>query len=111
MQGAQVKALATTGARRDPALPLLPPIGETIPGYEITQWWGLVLRAGTPPAVVERVHAELIATLRESKVREMIGAQGAEAMPMQSTEFAKFVDSERDRYRDLVKRANLPMED
>ena len=111
MQGAQVKALATTGARRDPALPLLPPIGETIPGYEITQWWGLVLRTGTPQAIVDRVHAELVATLREPRSMEMIAAQGAVAAPMSAAEFVVFIDRERQRYRDLVKRANVPMED
>ncbi|MFN0164751.1 MAG: tripartite tricarboxylate transporter substrate binding protein [Burkholderiales bacterium] len=111
MQGAQVKALATTGAQRDPALPQLPPVGETVAGYEITQWWGLVLRSGTPQPVVERVHAELIATLREPRVIEMIGAQGAVAMPMSTAEFAAFIERERERYGDLVRRANVPVED
>ncbi len=111
MQGAQVKALATTGARRDPALPQLPPVGETVAGYEITQWWGLVLRSGTPQAIVERIHTALIATLREPAVTEMIAAQGAVAMPLSMAEFAAFIDRERERYGDLVKRANVPVED
>ncbi len=111
MQGGQVKALATTGARRDPSLPQLPPLGETVPGYEITQWWGVVLRTGTPQAIVERVHAELTATLNEPRIRDMIGGQGAVSTPMERAEFAAFIDAERNRYGDLVKRAKVPVED
>ncbi|MBL8378650.1 MAG: tripartite tricarboxylate transporter substrate binding protein [Burkholderiales bacterium] len=111
MQGAQVKALATTGAQRDPALPQLPPLGETVAGYEITQWWGLVLRAGTPGAIAERVHAALIATINEATVRDQIAAQGAVPVPMAMAEFTSFIDRERVRYGDLVKRANVPVED
>ena len=66
---------------------------------------------GTPQAIVDRVHAELVATLKEPRVMEMIAAQGAVAAPMSAAEFAVFIDRERERYRDLVKRANVPMED
>ncbi len=111
MQGDQVKALATTGAARDPLLPQLPPIGETVPGYEITQWWGVVLRAGTPQPIVDRVHAELSATLREPKAGAMIVAQGATAQPQRMDEFAAFIERERARYGELVKRAKVPVED
>ena len=111
MQGDQVKALATTGATRDPLLPQLPPIGDVVAGYEITQWWGLVLRVGTPPVILDRVHAELTATLGEARIRELISAQGATALPMARAEFAAFIERERSRYGELVKRAKVPLED
>lgn len=44
----RLRVLATTGAKRDPLLPELPPVAETIPGYEIVQWWGIAVPAGTP---------------------------------------------------------------
>ena len=66
---------------------------------------------GTPQANVDRGHAELVSTLKEPRVMEMIAAQGAVAAPMSAAEFVVFIDRERERYRDLVKRANVPMED
>ena len=111
LQGDKVRALATTGAERDPQFAQLPPVADALPGYEITQWWGLVVKAGTPAAIVERVHAELTATLAEPKIRDLIAAQGALARPMKRDQFAAFIVRERDRYADLVKRAKVPMED
>lgn len=111
IQGDKVKLLATTGARRDPLLPQLPPISDVVPGYDITQWWGIVLRTGTPKPIVERVHAELVLALNAPKVKEMITAQGAVAQPMGMDEFATFIARERERYADLVKRARIPLED
>lgn len=94
-----------------PALPQPPPVGETVAGYEITQWWGLALRMGAPQAIVDRVRAELVSILKEARVMEMIAVQGAVAAPVSTAEFMVFIDKERERYRDLVKRANVPMED
>ena len=111
IQGDKVRLLATTGARRDPLLPQLPPISDVVPGYDITQWWGIVLRTGTPKPIVERVHAELVLALNAPKVKEMITAQGAVAQPMGMDEFATFIARERERYADLVKRARIPLED
>jgi hypothetical protein len=54
MNGGRVRALATTGAERNPGLPDLPTIAETVPGYEITQTWGIVVAAGTPSEIVEQ---------------------------------------------------------
>ncbi len=60
MTGGRVRALATTGAERNPGLPDLPTIAETVPGYEITQTWGIVVPAGTPPEVASRLNAEIV---------------------------------------------------
>ena len=60
MTGGRVRALATTGAERNPSLPDLPTIAETVPGYEITQTWGIVAPAGTPPDDREPADAEIV---------------------------------------------------
>ena len=111
VQNDKVKLLATTGERRDPLLPQLPPISDVVSGYDITQWWGIVLRSGTPAAIVERVHRELVLALNVPKVKEMITSQGAVAQPMAMEEFATFIAKERERYADLVKRARIAVED
>jgi tripartite-type tricarboxylate transporter receptor subunit TctC len=111
VQNDKVKLLATTGARRDPLMPQLAPISDVVPGYDITQWWGIVLRTGTPRAIAERVHAELVAALSDEKVRDMIAQQGAVSQPMRMPEFAAFIAKERARYGELVKVAKIPLED
>ncbi len=59
----RIKVLATTGAQRDPLLPELPTMAETVPGYEIVQWWGITVAKGTPAAIVQRLHKELVTAL------------------------------------------------
>ena len=60
MSGGRVRAIATTGTERNPSLPDLPTIAETVPGYEITQTWGIVVPAGTPPEVASRLNDEIV---------------------------------------------------
>ena len=60
----RIKVLATTGAKRDPLLPDLPVLGDTLPGYEITQWWGVVAPAKTPAAILNQLHSEIIKALQ-----------------------------------------------
>ena len=59
-KGGRIKVLATTGAKRDPLIPELPTVADTVPGYDITQWWGVVVPARTPPPIAARLHAELV---------------------------------------------------
>lgn len=56
----RTKVLATTGPQRDPLLPELPVVADTIPGYEIVQWWGLAVPAATPQGIARRLHAEIM---------------------------------------------------
>lgn len=111
LQGGRIQLLATTGAAADPLLPQLPTIAETVPGYELTQWWGIVLRSGTPAPIVERVSKAVNAALNEPRTRELFLQQGVAARPMQPQAFAEFVERERQRYGDLIKRVGIPMED
>src|SRR5436190_17545392 len=60
----RVRALAVSGPRRVEALPGVPPVADTVPGYEAMQWYGLVAPAGTPPAIVARLNAEALVSLR-----------------------------------------------
>ena len=77
MTSGRVRALATTGAERNPSLPDLPTIAETVPGYEITQTWGIVVPAGTPPELASRLNAEIVKVMSQSDVKEKVVATGA----------------------------------
>lgn len=106
----RVRVLATTGAARDPLLPELPAVAETVPGYESTQWFGIAVPVRTPKAVVDILHAEIIKALRSPDVSAMITRQGATAQPESPAAFAKFMREERIRIADLGKRTGLRLD-
>lgn len=106
----RVKVLATTGARRDPLLPELPPVAETVPGYEVVQWWGVALPARTPPSIVRRLHEELLVALNAPDARAAMSRNGATANPESPAEFAAFMKNERARIAKLSKQANIVLD-
>lgn len=106
----RVRVLATTGAARDPLLPELPTVAETVPGYESTQWFGIAVPARTPKAIVDSVHAELMKALRAPDVSAMIAKQGATPQPESPAAFSKFMREERGRIAELGKRAGLKLD-
>ncbi len=109
-KGGRIKVLATTGAKRDPLLPDLPVLADTIPGYDITQWWGVVAPAKTPRPILDLLHAEIIKALRSPEVRELLARQGAIAQPETPAEFASFMKTERTRIGNLGKKAGISLE-
>ena len=106
----RIKVLATTGAKRDPLLPDLPVFADTVPGYEITQWWGVVAPAKIPSAILGLLHAEIVKALQSADVRDLLAKQGATAQPDSPAEFAAFMKSERIRIGNLGKRAGITLE-
>ena len=110
VQAGRVRALATTGAQRAPALPALPTIGESLPGYEITQWWGVVVPAGTPPAVRSRLHAEIIKALAAPDLRDRFASQGALTRGGSPAELARFMKTEFARTQRIISKAGIPVE-
>lgn len=104
---AVIKVIATTGAKRDPLLPELPPVADTVPGYEIVQWWGVALPAGTPQPIAKRLHAEMMTALANSEAREALRKNGATANPESPEQFAAFMRDERKRIAEVGKRAKI----
>jgi tripartite-type tricarboxylate transporter receptor subunit TctC len=107
----RIKAIATTGAKRDPLLPQLPTVAETLPGYDWTQWWGLAAIAGTPRPIVEALHRVAVAAITNPEVKDKFAQQGATAIGNSPAEFAAFILRERARTADVVKRAGIAPED
>ena len=106
----RVKVLATTGAKRDPLLPELPPVSDTVPGYEIIQWWGAALPARTPPAIVKRLHDEVLKALAAPDVRAAMNKNGATPVPETPAEFAAYMRNERARIARIGKQANITLD-
>ena len=103
----RVKVLATTGAQRDPLLPDLPVVADSVPGYEIVQWWGLGLPAGAPQTIVSRLHDEIVKALTDPQVRESMRRNGGTAQPDSAAEFTAFMRRERERIARVGRQANI----
>lgn len=106
----RVKVLATTGAKRDPLLPELPPLADTVPGYEIVQWWGIAVTKGTPAAISQRLHRELMTVLKSPDVAALMNKNGATPSPDTPAEFVAFIKSERARIANVGKQAGIRLD-
>jgi tripartite-type tricarboxylate transporter receptor subunit TctC len=111
IRSGKLRALATGGAKRSPVLPDLPTIAEAgVPGYEATNWWGIIAPAGTPKEVVEKVHAALTAVQDSPETQKHLESEGATVVQMSSDEFGKFMVSEMDKWGKVVKAGNIKAE-
>src|SRR5262245_11445416 len=88
----RLKVLGVGSPKRVPALPDVPTISEGgVPGYEATNWWGMVAPAGTPRAVIDRLHGELSVILASSETKKRFETEGGEAVQMSPEDFGKFM--------------------
>ena len=109
VKGGRLKAVAVTGPRL-PALPDTPGIGETVKGFEFTNWWGFLAPAGTPAEAINRLNEEFkqIAVLPE--IRERLSGLGLAARSGTPQQFADHLKSETEKIGRIVKDANIKFE-
>lgn len=105
--GGRVLGLATTGTERSPLMPEIPTVAETLPGFEASIWLGLMAPAGTPPAVLQRLHAALAGILTAPNTRETMARGGAQPMPMGLAEFEAFLHGDIERQREWIRMARI----
>jgi tripartite-type tricarboxylate transporter receptor subunit TctC len=111
VKAGRLRAIATTGLKRTDAIPGTPTIAETLPGYEVTQWYGVLAPAGTPKDIVSRLHADIVAAARQPKVLAQFEKVGAEAVSSKSPEeFAQHIKREMDKWGDVVRKAHVSLE-
>jgi tripartite-type tricarboxylate transporter receptor subunit TctC len=112
LRAGKLKAIAVTGATRSPLLPDVATVAETaIPGFSTIQWQGLVAPAGTPPAVIERLHQAMVEVMRRPDVIEKIRNQGLEAVSSTTPdEFQQMIRAELKRWPAVVKTAGVQPE-
>lgn len=107
MNSGRVRALATTGAARNPSLPELPTIAEAVPGYEITQTWGIVAPAGTPGDVVKQLAGDIAKVMNQPNVKERVLGTGAVPAGDTPAELETFMAKERQRLGDVIARSGI----
>jgi tripartite-type tricarboxylate transporter receptor subunit TctC len=108
IKNGQLLALGTGGAARSPVLPDVPTIAEAgVPGYQATNWWGILAPAGTPKEVVEKVRAALAAAQDSAETRKRLESEGADVVRMNPQEFGAFMVSEMDKWGKVVKESGI----
>jgi tripartite-type tricarboxylate transporter receptor subunit TctC len=111
VKSGRLRALGTGGKERAAALPEVPTISEAgVPGYEANQWWGLLAPAGTPAAVIARLHKALEEVQDSPEVQAQFEKEGAAIRKMSSAEFGGFIESEMKKWERVVKQAGIKAE-
>ena len=104
----KLRALAVTSKRRSPNLPDLPTMQESgVADFEVVIWYGLLAPAGTPPAVVARLNAEIVKIVQSPEMKERLASFGAEPIGMSENEFAVFLKTDMAKWAQLVKSNRL----
>ena len=106
-QAGRLKMLGTGGAKRSPALPDIPPIADTLPGFELVTWYAVFAPAGTPAAIVNRLNAETAKVLKDADIQKRFGEQGLETTVMTPQELKRYTETDVGRWTRLIKAANI----
>jgi tripartite-type tricarboxylate transporter receptor subunit TctC len=110
IQAGKIRALGVTTAKRADALPDVPTIGETVPGYVVDVWFGICAPKGVPPEIVDKLNAAVNAALANPKLKERLHELGGEVMPMSPAEFGKLVTDEIEKWAKVVKFAGVKVQ-
>lgn len=106
----KLRVIAQTGSKRIANAPTLPAVKETVPGYEVINWHGVLAPAGTPPEIIRRLHAEFVKALGSGEVKSKLTADGFEVVGNSPEEFAKFIRSEKDKWARVIRDAGIAQE-
>ncbi|MBV9236489.1 MAG: tripartite tricarboxylate transporter substrate binding protein [Xanthobacteraceae bacterium] len=110
VRSGQLRALGVTTAKRSDALPDVPAIGEIVPGYEASVWYGIAAPKGTPPEAIETLNKAMAVALADPKMKARLAELGGIPMPMSPDEFGKLVADETEKWAKVVKFAGISVE-
>ena len=111
IKSGQLRALAIAGERRISALPDVPTIAEAgMPDYDAANWWGLLAPAGTPAAIIERLHRETTVVLLSPEIKKRFDAEGADVVRKGPEEFGRLIAAETAKWAKVVKDAGITAE-
>jgi tripartite-type tricarboxylate transporter receptor subunit TctC len=110
IRAGKVLPLAVTTAQRSPLLPDVPTVADTLPGFDVDTWWGLVAPAGTPRVLVQRMNSAFVAALQSTEVKSRFAQLMAEPLPGTPEQFAALIQRELKRYEAVVKASGAKAE-
>ena len=103
----KLRALGVTTLRRTPLAPDVPAVAESVPGYELVGWYGLLAPLGTPKNIVNKISSEIARALKTTEVQERLVSTGAEAVESSPAEFTKFLEKETLRWGKVLRDAGI----
>jgi tripartite-type tricarboxylate transporter receptor subunit TctC len=106
----KLRPLAVLGTARSPALPDVPTVAESVPGFEVSNWIGLFGPAGMPPAIVARLNVEVQKIMRSPEIQKRLETEGAKFIPMTPDQFATFQKAEITKWAKTIKDANIKVD-
>jgi tripartite-type tricarboxylate transporter receptor subunit TctC len=110
IRGGKLRALAVTTATRSQALPDLPTVGDFVPGYEASSWWGIGAPKNTPPNIIEKLNSEINAALADSRMKARLADLGGAVLPGSPADFGDLVIEETSKWGKVVRAANIKAE-
>jgi tripartite-type tricarboxylate transporter receptor subunit TctC len=111
IRSGRLRGLGVSSAQRSASAPDLPTIAEAgVPGYEATQWYGVLAPAGTPPEIIKRLNAELVQILQLADVKSRFAADGAEPVGDSPEQFAQYIRSELTKWAKVARDAGIQPE-
>jgi len=110
IKAGRLRALAVLGGKRSPLLPDVPTVSETVPGYELTNWFGMTVPAATPRDVVNKVYADVSRVLQQADFKEKIAGMGADVVGSTPDQFGAFMKSESTKWGKVIREANIKAE-
>jgi tripartite-type tricarboxylate transporter receptor subunit TctC len=106
----KLRGLAVTAANRSETLPDIPTLGEFVPGYEASQWYGVGVPKNTPPEIIDRLNKEINASLADPKMKARLADMGATVLPGSPADFRKLIADETEKWGKVVKFAGIKPE-
>jgi tripartite-type tricarboxylate transporter receptor subunit TctC len=110
IQAGTLRPLAVTTATRSEVRPDIPPMGEFLPGYEASTWWGVGVPRNTPPEIINMFNKEINAGLADPKLRARLADLGGTVLVLSPPEFSKFIADETEKWGKVIRAANIRAE-
>ena len=111
MKSGRMRVLGVSTEKRDPAIPDVPTIDEAgLPGYRAAEWQGIVVRSGTPTAVISRLNQEIVKSLKAPDLNQRFASVGAQALGSTPEEFSEHIRRERETWSKVIKAAGIRIE-
>lgn len=107
VKAVKLRALAVTTARRSAELPEIPTVGDFVPSYEASAWYGAGAPRNTPAEIVEKLNSEINTGLADPGLRKRLNDLGGVPMPMTPAGFGKFIAEESEKWGKVVRAANI----